>query len=128
MYNESIINKFLEPKNAGRIKNADANGSAKNEKCGDVLKIFIAVENDRIVDAKFKAFGSPLTICAADITCEKMIGLTTEEVLDIKNSDIEAEILVADEDREKLRQSILAEETIASVMAEYNKRQAKMNK
>ncbi len=128
MYNESIINKFLEPKNAGRIKNADANGSAKNEKCGDVLKIFIAVENDRIVDAKFKAFGSPLTICAADITCEKMIGLTTEEVLGIKNSDIEAEILVADEDREKLRQSILAEETIASVMAEYNKRQAKMNK
>lgn len=128
MYNEEIINRFLNPTYAGRIKNADANGSARNEKCGDVLKIFIAVEGNTIADARFKAFGSPLTICAADITCEKMIGKTIDEVMEIKNSEIEDEIEVEDQDKEKLHQSVLAEEAISSVISEYYKRQSKKEK
>ena len=128
MYSEKIMERFLNPTYAGRIKNADANGSARNEKCGDVLKIFIAVEDDKIVDARFKAFGSPLTICAADITVEKMIGKTIDEVMDIRNSEIEREIEVDDQDKEKLHQSVLAEETISSVISEYYKRQSKKEK
>ena len=126
MYNEQIMNRFLEPKYAGKIMNADGVGSAKNEQYGDVLKIFLTIEDDRIVNARFKAFGSPITFCASDIAVEKIIGKTLDEALELTNYEIECEI--EEENKEKLRQSILAEEAILAAVTDYRKKIAKLEK
>ena len=127
MYNEIIMERFLNPEYAGLIKNADGTGVAKSEQCGDVVKVYIVVENDKIVDAKFKAFGSPITICASDVLVSKIVGKTLDEALALTNKEIEDEIGLGVSPI-KLHASVMAEEVISSAVADYRKKQEKLNK
>ena len=127
MYNEIIMDRFLDPKYAGLIKNADAMGVAKSEQCGDVVKIYLVIENDKITEAKFKAFGSPITISASDLLVEKMVGKTLDEALAITNKEIEDEIGLGVSPI-KLHASVMAEEVVSSAVADYRKKQEKQNK
>jgi len=88
MYSEKILNHFKNPKFAGEIKNPDAVGQVGNPRCGDVMKIFLKVNEGVIKDIKFKTFGCIAAIAASDMMCELAKGKTIDEALKIKPQDI----------------------------------------
>ncbi|MBW3000234.1 Fe-S cluster assembly scaffold protein NifU [Candidatus Woesearchaeota archaeon] len=88
MYSEKVMEHFKNPKNAGEIENADGIGKIGNPHCGDVMEVFIKVENDKIVDAKFKTYGCCAAIACSDIVCEMAKGKTLDEALEITKDDV----------------------------------------
>jgi len=88
MYTQKIIKRFEKPRFAGEIKNADAVGQVGNMKCGDVMKVFLKVKNDKIVDVKFKTYGCIAAIAASDAMCELAKGKTLENAKKITYKDI----------------------------------------
>ena len=91
-YSKKIIKHFLNPKNFGKIKNADGIGDTKNLRCGDIMKIYIKVkkEKDReiIKDAKFETFGCGHAIAISDMICEIIKGKTLQDALKVGYGDI----------------------------------------
>jgi len=88
MYTERIIQRFKNPLNVGVIENADGIGEEGNFKCGDVMKIYIKVDNNRIQDIKFQTYGCVAAIVSSDILCDIAKGKTVDEALNIKSKDI----------------------------------------
>ncbi|MDD5178258.1 MAG: iron-sulfur cluster assembly scaffold protein [Candidatus Nanoarchaeia archaeon] len=118
MYSESIIKRFRNPKFAGEIKNADGVGEEGNIRCGDIMKVYIKVKNNKITDAKFKTFGCAAAIAASDALCELSIGKTIEEALKITKSDI-INLLGGDVPPIKHHCSILGVETLHKAIENY---------
>jgi len=83
MYSEKVMDHFTNPRNVGEIPDADGVGTEGNPVCGDVMKIFIKVDNGRIVDAKFKTFGCGAAIAVSSMITEMVKGKTLEEALSI---------------------------------------------
>ena len=79
MYNEKVIEAFRNPKNVGEIENADGVGTVGNASCGDIMQISLKIENDIIVDAKFKTFGCAAAIATSSTATDMIIGMTVEE-------------------------------------------------
>ena len=123
MYNEKVLGIFESPKNAGNLRGANGTGKVGNARCGDIMKIFILVENDIIKDAKFKTFGCVSAIASSDVACELIKGKTISDALSITNKDV-LTILGGLPDQ-KLHCSILAKEAIEAAVADYRKRQAR---
>ena len=88
MYSKETIERFRNPKNTGEIPNADAVGEVGNMKCGDVMKIYLKVEKNKIKDIKFQTYGCMAAIASSDMLCELAKGKTLDEALNIKFSDI----------------------------------------
>jgi len=88
MYNEKIQKLFDNQKHVGEMKDADAVGQTMNSPCGDAMKIFIKVEDNKIVDAKFKTYGCVAAIVSSEALCESVIGKTLEEAKKMKGEDI----------------------------------------
>lgn len=88
IYSKKVMQHFLKPINQGEIKKADAVGEVGNIRCGDVLKIFLKIKNNKIIDAKFKTMGCAAAIAASDALCELIKGKTIEEALMITHQDI----------------------------------------
>jgi len=95
-YSKKIINRFLHPKNLGKIKNADGVGDTTNLRCGDLMKIYIKVEmkggKEIIKDAKFETFGCGHAIAISDMICDLIKGKTFEEALNVGYEAIVDEI------------------------------------
>lgn len=85
MYSEKVIDHFTNPRNVGEIEDADGIGEAGNPVCGDIMKIYLKIENDVIVDVKFKTFGCAAAIATSSITTELIKGKTIEEALKLSN-------------------------------------------
>ena len=81
MYTEQVIDHFTNPRNVGEIENASGVGLVGNAKCGDIMKIFIKVKNNVIVDVKFKTFGCGAAIATSSRATEMVMGKTIEEAL-----------------------------------------------
>ena len=81
MYSNKIIEMFQNIKNSGMIKGASGAGVAGNPCCGDIIKIFIKVEDEQIVDAKFKTFGCAAAIATSSTATDMIIGMTVEEAI-----------------------------------------------
>ena len=92
MYSEKVNDHFMNPRNVGEILNADGIGIEGNLACGDVMQISIQVENDKIVDAKFKTFGCGAAIAVSSMITEMVKGKTPADALKISKEDVVQEL------------------------------------
>lgn len=122
MYNAKVLETFANPKNVGEIENASGVGTVGNASCGDIMQVFLKIEDDKIVDAKFKTFGCAAAIASSDTACEMIKGKSIEDALKIKNSDV-VETLEG-LPPQKIHCSVLAEEAIAEAIKDYRAKQA----
>ena len=88
MYNEKVMDHFSNPRNVGEIKDADGIGEVGNAKCGDIMRIYLQVENDIIKDVKFKTFGCGAAIATSSMVTEMVKGKTLDEALEISNQAV----------------------------------------
>ncbi len=117
MYSQKVIDLFMNPKNVGRIDDADGVGEVGNPVCGDIMKIYLKIENDRIVDVKFETFGCAAAIATSSMVTEMVKGKTLQEALQVTNKDV-AEALDG-LPPQKLHCSLLAEEGIKAAIEDY---------
>lgn len=126
MYNDKVMDHFLNPRNAGEIKDADGVGEVGNAKCGDIMRMYVKVENDIITDVKFRTFGCGSAIAASSISTEMLIGKTIDEALEITNMDVVDELgglpVV------KVHCSVLAEQAFKVAIYDYAKKNNKTYK
>ena len=121
MYSEKVMDHFQNPRNVGEIPDANAVGQVGNPKCGDIMKIYMKIENDIITDIKFKTFGCGAAIATSSMATEMVKGKSVEEALKLTNSAV-AEALDG-LPPQKLHCSVLAEEGIKSALGDYYRRQ-----
>ncbi|NLJ34331.1 MAG: Fe-S cluster assembly scaffold protein NifU [Firmicutes bacterium] len=88
MYNEKVMEFFMNPKNIGEIENPDGVGEVGNPRCGDIMRITIKVEDDRLVDVKFKTFGCAAAIATSSMITEMAVGKTIKEALALTNRSV----------------------------------------
>lgn len=122
-YSENVMDHFLHPRNVGEIPDASGIGNVGNPVCGDVMRMYIKVENNIIVDAKFKTFGCGAAISTSSMVTEMVKGKTVEEALKISNKAV-AEAL-GGLPAIKLHCSVLAEQALRSALADYYKKTGK---
>lgn len=120
MYSEKVMEHFANPRNVGEIENADGVGEVGNASCGDIMKIFLKIENNIITDVKFKTFGCGAAIATSSIATEMIIGKTIQEALELTNKAV-VEALDGLPSA-KLHCSVLAEEAVKSAIADYYKK------
>ena len=117
MYTEKVMDHFMNPRNVGEIENASGIGEVGNAKCGDIMKIFIKVENDVIVDVKFKTYGCGAAIATSSKATEMVMGKTIDEALAITNKMVTDALGGLPE--VKLHCSVLAEEALHAAIQDY---------
>ncbi len=88
MYTEKVMDHFSNPRNVGEIENPDGVGEVGNASCGDIMKIFLTVENNIIKDVKFKTFGCGAAIATSSMVTELAIGKTLDEAMELTNSAV----------------------------------------
>ena len=117
MYTEQVMDHFMNPRNVGEIEDASGVGTVGNAKCGDIMKIYIKVDNDVIVDVKFKTFGCGAAIATSSRATEMVMGKTIDEALKVTNK------MVADSlgglPAVKMHCSVLAEEALHAAIQDY---------
>lgn len=121
MYTEKTLDHFTNPRNVGELIDANGVGEVGNAKCGDIMKMYIKVENDVIIDAKFKTFGCGSAIASSSVATELIKGKTISEALSLTNKQVVDELGGLPE--HKIHCSVLAEESIKSAIADYYIRQ-----
>ena len=120
MYSDKVMDHFANPRNVGEIENASGTGTVGNAKCGDIMKMDILVEDNVIVDVKFKTFGCGAAIATSSMATELVKGKTIEEALQLTNKAV-AEALDG-LPPVKMHCSLLAEEAIHAAIADYQKK------
>jgi len=121
-YSEKVIDHYNNPRNMGSLPKEDkqvGTGVVGAPECGDVMKLQIKVENDRIVDAKFKTFGCGSAIASSSLATEWLKGRTVDEAYKIKNTDIVQELNLPPV---KIHCSVLAEDAIKAALEDYKKK------
>lgn len=88
MYTEKVMDHFTNPRNVGEIKDADGIGEVGNAKCGDIMRIYLQVENDIITDVKFKTFGCGAAIATSSMVTEMVKGKNLDQALEISNKAV----------------------------------------
>ena len=89
MYTEKVMDHFMHPRNVGEIDNASGVGTVGNAKCGDIMRIFLDIDENQVVrDAKFKTFGCGAAIATSSMATEMIIGKTIQEALDVTNKAV----------------------------------------
>ena len=122
MYNDKVMEAFKNPKHVGEIENCDGLGKVGNASCGDIMQISLKIENDVIVDAKFKTFGCAAAIATSSTATDMIIGMTIEEALKITNKKVVEELEGLPP--QKIHCSVLAEEAIKAAIEDYQNRKA----
>ena len=117
LYTDTVMDHFMHPRNVGEIKNPSGVGEVGNAKCGEIMKMYLDIENDVIKDVKFETFGCGSAIASSSMATEMIKGKTVEEALAISNKDVVDALggLPA----HKLHCSVLAEEAIKSAVKDY---------
>ena len=120
-YSEKVMDHFANPRNVGELEDANGVGEIGNAKCGDIMKMYIKVEDGRIADVKFKTFGCGSAIATSSIATEMIKGKTIEEALQLSNKAVVEALdgLPA----HKIHCSVLAEQSIKAAIADYYRRQ-----
>lgn len=121
MYTEKVMDHFMNPRNMGEIADADGIGEVGNAKCGDIMKMYIKVDNGVIVDVKFKTFGCASAIATSSIATEMVKGQPITEAVKLSNKAVVEALdgLPA----HKIHCSVLAEQAIKAAVADYYTRQ-----
>jgi nitrogen fixation NifU-like protein len=92
MYSDKVMDHFTNPRNVGEIADADGIGEVGNARCGDIMKLWIKVDNDVITDVKFKTFGCGAAIATSSIITEMAMGKTVAEAEGITNQQVAEEL------------------------------------
>jgi len=87
-YSKKVIDHFVNPRNVGEIENASGIGNVGNAKCGDIMRVYLKIENDVITDAKFKTFGCGAAVATSSMATEMVKGKTIKEALTITNKAV----------------------------------------
>lgn len=121
MYTEQVMDHFMHPRNMGEIENADGVGEVGNAKCGDIMKMFLKIDDGVITDCKFKTYGCASAIATSSIATEMIKGHRVEEALALSNKAVVEALggLPA----HKIHCSVLAEQAIKAALADYYKKQ-----
>ena len=117
LYSEKVIDHFRHPRNVGVIENADGVGEVGNAKCGDIMKIYLKIENDTIQDVKFETFGCGSAIASSSMATELIKGKPVSEAMTLTNKAV-AEALDGLPPH-KMHCSVLAEEAIQKALQDY---------
>ena len=117
LYSEKVMDHFMNPRNVGVIENASGVGEVGNAKCGDIMKIYLKIENDIIVDVKFETFGCGSAIASSSMATEMIKGKSIHEALALTNKAV-AEALDG-LPAHKMHCSVLAEEAIKNALKDY---------
>ena len=117
LYSEKVMDHFRNPRNVGVIENADGVGEVGNAKCGDIMKIYLKIENDVIVDVKFETFGCGSAIASSSMATEMIKGVKISEAMELTNKAVVEALdgLPA----AKLHCSVLAEEAVKAAIKDY---------
>ena len=119
-YSEKVMDHFANPRNVGEIPDADGIGEVGNSKCGDIMKMYIKVEDNTIVDVKFKTFGCGAAIATSRMATELIKGKTIDEALKLTNKAVMEALDGLPP--VKVHCSVLAEQAIKAALADYYKR------
>ena len=117
LYSEKVMDHFRNPRNVGVIENADGVGEVGNAKCGDIMKIYLKIENDTIVDVKFETFGCGSAIASSSMATELIKGKPVSEAMALTNKAV-VEALEG-LPVHKIHCSVLAEEAIKLALKDY---------
>ena len=120
MYSEKVMDHFANPRNVGEIENADGIGEVGNSKCGDIMKMYIKVDNDIITDVKFKTFGCGAAIATSSMATDMVIGKTIYEAMEVTNKAVMEALDGLPP--VKVHCSLLAEESIHAALWDYCKK------
>ena len=121
MYSEKVMDHFEHPRNVGELETANGVGTVGNPKCGDIMKMYLDIEDGIIKDVKFKTFGCGAAVATSSMATELIKGLTVEEALKVTNKAV-MEALDGLPPA-KVHCSVLAEEAIHAAIADYYKNQ-----
>ncbi|MBQ3543243.1 MAG: Fe-S cluster assembly scaffold protein NifU [Oscillospiraceae bacterium] len=117
LYSEKVMDHFKNPRNVGVIDNADGVGEVGNAKCGDIMKIYLKIENNIIEDVKFETFGCGSAIASSSMATEMIKGKSIFDAMELTNKAV-AEALDG-LPAQKLHCSVLAEEAIKKALKDY---------
>ena len=117
LYSEKVMDHFMNPRNVGTIEDASGVGEIGNAKCGDIMKIYLKIENDIIEDVKFETFGCGSAIASSSMATEMIMGKSIHEAMELTNKAV-AEALDG-LPAHKMHCSVLAEEAIKSALKDY---------
>lgn len=120
MYNEKVVDHFSNPRNVGELTDADAIGENGSFKCGDTMKIYLKIEDGRIVDVRFQTYGCGAAIASSSMLTEMVKGKTLDEALEITNQDVADEL--GGLPPLKLHCSNLAADALHNAIANYRSR------
>ena len=123
LYSEKVMDHFQHPRNVGIIENADGIGEVGNAKCGDIMKIYLKIDDDKISDVKFETFGCGSAIASSSMATELIKGKPLSQALELTNKAV-AEALDG-LPAYKMHCSVLAEEAIKAALADYYRRQGR---
>ena len=123
LYSEKVMDHFRNPRNVGVIEDANGIGEVGNAKCGDIMKMYLKIEDDIVKDVKFETFGCGSAIASSSMATELIKGQPLSEVKKLTNQAV-AEALDGLPDY-KMHCSVLAEEAIHSALEDYQKRTGK---
>ena len=117
LYSEKVMDHFMNPRNVGTIEDASGVGEIGNAKCGDIMKIYLKIENEIIVDVKFETFGCGSAIASSSMATEMIMGKSVDEAMELTNKAV-AEALDG-LPAHKMHCSVLAEEAIKQALKDY---------
>jgi len=120
LYSEKTMDHFLNPRNVGSIEDADGVAEVGNTTCGDVMRIYLKVENEVVQDAKFETFGCASAIATSSMTTELIKGKPIEDALKLTNKEVVDQL--GGLPPSKLHCSVLAEEVLRAAIANYYER------
>ena len=117
IYSDKVMDHFMNPRNVGKIEDADGVGEVGNAKCGDIMKIYLKIEDDTVTDVKFNTFGCGSAIASSSMATELIKGKKLDEVLELTNKAVVEALdgLPA----VKLLCSVLAEEAVKAALKDY---------
>lgn len=121
LYSEKVMDHFTNPRNVGEIEDADGIGEVGNAKCGDIMKMFLKIDNGVITDIKFKTFGCGAAVATSSMATEMIKGRKLEDALKLTNKAV-VEALDG-LPNSKLHCSVLAEQALKAAISDYYKRQ-----
>lgn len=121
MYSEKVMDHFANPRNVGELADANAIGEVGNAKCGDIMKIYMKIEDDIIKEVSFKTFGCGAAVATSSMATEMVKGKTIEDALKLTNKAVMQALDGLPP--AKVHCSVLAEEAINAAIADYYKRQ-----
>ena len=121
MYTKKVMDHFENPRNSGEIENASGVGEVGNAKCGDIMRMYLEVEDGIIKDVKFKTFGCGAAVATSSMATELIKGKTLEEAEKITNKRVVEEL--GGLPSEKVHCSVLAEEAIRAAIQDYKEKE-----